>query len=649
MAQEIVGIKIEVDGSSLKDSIGNLREEIIKTKGEINSLNEKYGRGSKESEEAVKRLKNLQQQYNEKQLALGKINENTAKTLSALSTAYAGLQGALELTGFAANDSVKQLAKIQSALAIGESIKSVFEFRSSIVATFDDTVKSAKRAFNAIRAGIGSTGIGLLVIALGSIVAYWDDIKEAVSGVSEEQKKLNKATKDNLDAQQEKLDAIDEQDNILKAQGKSEREILQIKMKQTDETIQAAETNLQNLKSQRDGQIAIAKRNKDILQGLIALVTSPITLVLGAVDLIGKAVGKNFGLAEGFTGGLAKLVFDPEEVASEADKAISEAEKGLTKLKNQRAGYQLAIKNIDKQAADKAKKDAETEQQRKEKERQEEFQRQQDQAARESAAFKIQQEAYRATLTEEKQKELAIEDAYEEKRSNLIRAGIYDFTAIEQEKQIALENLKAEYAEKEKKKEEEKREALLKIFEKYKEREKEIEDKSLQAKIELEDAKFAAAKAGLDLLGSLVGENEKVANSLFVLDKALAIGKIIVDTQREIAGVAAANAGFGVAGIPITAKQILAAKIRAGVGIATIVASSISKFKKSASSSVGGGGSTSSAAPIAPPLPQAALTQLDQSSINKLGSATNRAYVVESDITNSQEKITRINRAARIG
>jgi hypothetical protein len=57
-----------------------------------------------------------------------------------------------------------------------------------------------------------------------------------------------------------------------------------------------------------------------------------------------------------------------------------------------------------------------------------------------------------------------------------------------------------------------------------------------------------------------------------------------------------------------------------------------------------------SAAPIAPTAPiQNTVTSLSQQSINQMGSATGRAYVVESDITNQQEKIIRINRAARLG
>jgi len=55
-------------------------------------------------------------------------------------------------------------------------------------------------------------------------------------------------------------------------------------------------------------------------------------------------------------------------------------------------------------------------------------------------------------------------------------------------------------------------------------------------------------------------------------------------------------------------------------------------------------------APIGVQIPtMSTVTQLNQASINQMGSAAGRAYVVESDITNQQEKIIRINRAARLG
>ena len=177
----------------------------------------------------------------------------------------------------------------------------------------------------------------------------------------------------------------------------------------------------------------------------------------------------------------------------------------------------------------------------------------------------------------------------------------------------------------------------------------------LQADIALQNAKFEAAAAGLNLLSSLAGENEKIANAIFIIDKALAIAKIVVDTQREISAYAS-NPTWSLlpdGGAIIKAKYILGAKIRAGAGIATIAATSIAKFKGGGSAGGVGGGasapSVSAGAPLAPPPPQAQTTTLDNQSINALGSQTSRAYVLESDVTNSQQRIAAIQQRARFG
>jgi hypothetical protein len=51
-------------------------------------------------------------------------------------------------------------------------------------------IKSLTGSFKGLKTAIVSTGIGAIVVALGLIVAYWDDIKELVSGVSKEQEDL---------------------------------------------------------------------------------------------------------------------------------------------------------------------------------------------------------------------------------------------------------------------------------------------------------------------------------------------------------------------------------------------------------------------------------------------------------------------------
>jgi hypothetical protein len=178
-------------------------------------------------------------------------------------------------------------------------------------------------------------------------------------------------------------------------------------------------------------------------------------------------------------------------------------------------------------------------------------------------------------------------------------------------------------------------------------RDKEFKKAQLDAEYSLQDAKFEAVSAGINLLATLAGKSEVIANTLFVIDRALAIAQIVVNTQREIAAIAAANAPLGVAGIPITASQTLAAKIRAGVGIATVAATSIAKFKNGGGGASAGMPSVGGAAPITPQLPIAQTTNLSQQTINDIGNQAVRAYVVESDITSSQERITAIRQRAR--
>lgn len=94
-------------------------------------------------------------------------------------------------------------------------------------------------------------------------------------------------------------------------------------------------------------------------------------------------------------------------------------------------------------------------------------------------------------------------------------------------------------------------------------------------------------------------------------------------------------------------------------GAAVVIATGLESVKKIISTPVPGAGSggsvpsASSTSPAAPVTPQAQTTALSTATIQSVGNAaasgTNRAYVVESDITNSQQRIATLNQAARIG
>jgi hypothetical protein len=181
------------------------------------------------------------------------------------------------------------------------------------------------------------------------------------------------------------------------------------------------------------------------------------------------------------------------------------------------------------------------------------------------------------------------------------------------------------------------------------EKEKARQDEELKATQELQDAKFAAASAGVNLLGALVGENEKVANALFLVDKALAVAKIVIDTQREIASITSNPflTALPDLGASIKIPAIAGAKLRAAASIGTIAATTIAKFKGGASANFGSGGAINTTGTPIVPTQQAQLTQLNQQSINAIGNSAIRAYVVETDITSNQKRVQAIKQRAR--
>lgn len=168
-----------------------------------------------------------------------------------------------------------------------------------------------------------------------------------------------------------------------------------------------------------------------------------------------------------------------------------------------------------------------------------------------------------------------------------------------------------------------------------------IHARNVQERIDNEqlefDTKVALANASTSLLtavGDLLGKETAAA-------KVLGIATATINTYIGATEV-------------LRAKTILpepAGTIAKFVNFAAVILTGLSAVKKIVSTPVPGGGGGSVASVSAPLLPQKAQTEtttLDQQSINAIGSATTRAYVLESDVSNNQEKVRRLNRAARI-
>ena len=185
---------------------------------------------------------------------------------------------------------------------------------------------------------------------------------------------------------------------------------------------------------------------------------------------------------------------------------------------------------------------------------------------------------------------------------------------------------------------------------------KAIAEAELAHKKSIQQSQLDLVSSGIALLKDIAGKNKGLQKAAIIAENALGIAKIIINTN-------AANAAtiLKYALIPggklKAASEIIRNKIGAGIGIVSSIAATAKAL-----SAVGGGGAASgggnalsggagggSSEPVTAPLaPQAQVTNLSQSSINAVGNAANRAYVLETDVSNNQERIRRLNRASRI-
>jgi hypothetical protein len=632
MAEDL-NLKVKVDTSDADASVGSLKKQLREAQADVTALSDKFGATSKEAINAAKKAADLRDRIGDAKSLTDAFNPDAkfkalTASLSGVAGGFGAVQGAMALFGAESDNVQKTLLKVQSAMAISQGLQSVGESIDSFKQLGAVIKTTAVDAFKALKVAIGSTGIGLLVIALGTLVAYWDDIKAAVSGVSDEQKKLNEETSKNLKAEEDKLDAIDGQSNQLKLQGKTEKEILDLKINQTNQAIKAAEVNLLNAKATKDAQVAASKRNKDILQGILTFLTAPLVALLTMIDKVGEAVNKKFGLAEGFTGGLAKLVFDPEEVAKEGDDSIKEAEKTLNQLKEKRAGYQLAVQGIDKSAAQARTKQLEDEAA--------EFQKQQ------NLLLQIELDAFEKR--QEQRKKLGL--------NNIDYVGADGMTDAERKKKKE-DDVKAQEIIDAREQEVQERMAksglgkILGIRAEHllatiQQEEDAAAAKKRIAQLEIE-SKQATAYAIADItagLSSLIGQNTAEG-------KAIAIASATIDTYLSASSIfkqAAKN--------PITvvnpAYPYLMAAPAVLAGIARVKQIASVQIPKGGGASGGMGmPSMSSAAPMTPSAPTAQTTNISQQSINEMGNQAVRAYVIESDVSSNQQRIEAIRQRAR--
>lgn len=166
-------------------------------------------------------------------------------------------------------------------------------------------------------------------------------------------------------------------------------------------------------------------------------------------------------------------------------------------------------------------------------------------------------------------------------------------------------------------------------------------------RMQIADLETAHKKAQVSEVASVLGALADLVGKQTIAGKALGIATALINTYQG-----ASEAIKQKSTLPSPFDVI--AKV---ANVAAVIGMGLKTVKSIASVTVPGGGGGSSAsvsapaitAPAAPLAPTQGTTKLDAGSLNNIGNATVRAFVLDSDVEKNQTRNERLNRAARLG
>jgi hypothetical protein len=686
---------IELD---VQTNLGSLKSQLKQAQAEVQTLADKFGATSAEAIQAAKRAAELKDRIGDAKALTDAFNpdakfKSLSGSLTGVASGFSAVTGAMGLLGQENKDVEKALLKVQSAMALSQGLQGLGEARDSFKqfgGVLKDTFKnlssessaigqatgslgpiwktvglSGKSALTGIRAGIAATGIGLLVVALGTIVAYWDDIKGLVSGVTSEQNKQYESQKLLTEEANLQYKAFDASVNSLRLQGKSEKDIIKLRKNKLYLLLQENKQDISNAEAKTKLEVEGAKRNQSYAKLYMRIqletmaislraVAAPIDLMMisinKALSLLGMAEIKmkpiNSYITDMTTAGaeaFGKLLFDPEAIAAEGKKTVNELKGIYNANKSSYDGLRLEIIEIDKDASDKALQ-GNQDKINKLKEQEEEYQ----QALKDANKTKLND-----TLSQDEIEINAVKEKYQ-KQLDLAKSLKKDTTAIEDAMGIEINAIRKKYAD-------ELEDLPMKPIPAFKAAATELVGIAKQAtqeeldafaavaetKAAIRDADFDNASAGIDLISKLFAGNKKIQAATLIAENALAIAKTIIATKASNQAARASGTALSIAsgGASVVAAEalILRNNIGAGISIAGIIAATgkgLSALKEGGAptgGNTGGGGGGGGGGGNS--VMSANFNVVGNSGINQLGQLQQRptkAYVVSGDMSTAQ-------------
>jgi hypothetical protein len=342
MAKQEVVIEVDIQGTPKVES---MRTQMRKLREELATLPE----GTAEFNRVQRQLGELKDRMDD----LGKsVNTVSGAPLERLNNSFSMIGSSIMSLDF--DNAITGLKGVGGALQ---------DFK---VSDLTNAIKGFGSALGAIGKALLTNPIFLIAGSIALIATNMDKVfkaipsfENALKGISQVERDIAAAVEARAAASKKAYDQSALEVNAMKLQGKTEKEIVQYRLTRLQTSIADAKVQLETAVQQRDSQIAAAKRNREILEGVLKFLQAPLYLLLKSIDTIANAIpGINTNLAEGLVDLTASFIVDPAEVEKNLDENISKQRDAIKQMESDYAGYQIQLREMDKVTA--AKKAEET-------------------------------------------------------------------------------------------------------------------------------------------------------------------------------------------------------------------------------------------------------------------------------------------------
>jgi hypothetical protein len=633
MADKKIAFEMTANADGVTKSVGSLKSQLREAQADVAALSDKFGATSKEAIEAAKRAGELKDKIGDAKALTDAYNPDAkfkafGSAIQGVVGGFTALQGVQGLFGSKSEELEKTLLKVQSAMALTQGLNSVLEAKDSFTNLAGFIKTNVVSAFGTLKNAIISTGIGALVIGIGLVIANFDKLKNSGGLVG----KIFRGIGDVISFVVDKAKALTDWMGIT---GDSAEESAQ-------RQIDASKKLQKETETRYDTEIKYARAaGKDVFE-----------LEIKKRDAVYETLKQQLRALYALKGANKEFTDDQKKQVDEVTKAIfdNEVEKNtliisknketndaLTKLNKEKEDKEKQKADKNKQAAaDEKKKREEANKERLDqaiKDQEESIKRNQEEKKKkiqfQNELFKALQELSDQQDAEDKEKQ---KKKLDDKKKAAELAVLNDPSSSENKIAKLQADLEAENS-------------LLDANDLQRQINTKntenaitaIKDAEAKKQAEIEKMKVQVVGNALSAISDLIGKDTAAG-------KALAIATALINTYQ---GASEAIKEKSVLPQPFSTIQKIAS-------VAAIIATGIRTVKAITSVKVpggGGGGAVPSVAGLsvaAPITPQAQTTTLNQGQINQIGNATVRAYVMDRDVENNRDRISRLNRAARI-